>query len=123
MSIVTKSFSFLGKEITFETGRLAKLATGSATITYGDTVVLVTNTVSDRVRDGIDYFPLLVDYQEKFYATGKMKGSRFIKREGRPSDKSILAGRMVDRPLRPLPRPATTSSSAATTRAYSSVVA
>lgn len=102
MSIVTKSFSFLGKEITFETGRLAKLATGSVTVRYGETIVLVTNTVSDRVRDGIDYFPLLVDYQEKFYATGKMKGSRFIKREGRPSDKSILAGRMVDRPLRPL---------------------
>lgn len=102
MSIVTKSFSFLGKEITFETGRLANLATGAVTVRYGDTVVLVTNTVSERVRDGIDYFPLLVDYQEKFYATGKMKGSRFIKREGRPSDKSILAGRMVDRPLRPL---------------------
>ncbi|PIV90350.1 polyribonucleotide nucleotidyltransferase [Candidatus Gracilibacteria bacterium CG17_big_fil_post_rev_8_21_14_2_50_48_13] len=102
MSIITKSFPFLGKEITFETGRLAKLATGSVTVRCGDTILLVTNTVSDRVRDGIDYFPLLVDYQEKFYATGKMKGSRFIKREGRPSDKSILAGRMVDRPLRPL---------------------
>lgn len=102
MSVQTKSFPFLGKEITFETGRLANLATGSVVVRYGETVVLVTNTVSDRVRDGIDYFPLLVDYQEKFYATGKMKGSRFIKREGRPSDKAILSGRMVDRPLRPL---------------------
>lgn len=102
MSIITKSFPFLGKEITFETGRLAKLATGSVTVRFGDTVILVTNTVSSRPRDGIDFFPLLVDYQEKFYATGKMKGSRFIKREGRPSDSAILAGRMVDRPLRPM---------------------
>ena len=68
---------------------------------YGETVVLATAVMSNSVREGIDYFPLLVDYQEKFYASGKIKGSRFIKREGRPSDEATLTGRMVDRAIRP----------------------
>lgn len=92
---------FLGRTLTIETGKLANLATGAVTVTYGETMLLVTATLSPRARDGVDFFPLLVDYQEKFYATGKIKGSRFIKREGRPSDSSILAGRMIDRPMRP----------------------
>ncbi len=93
---------FLGRKLVLETGKLAKFATGSIQVSYGDTSILVTTTIAKEPRPGMDFFPLLVDYQEKFYATGKMKGSRFIKREGRPSDGSILAARMIDRPLRPL---------------------
>ncbi len=102
MSVVTIQKDFLGETLTIETGKLALLASGSVTVRYGDTVLLVTSTISRGVRGGMDFFPLLVDYQEKFYATGKMKGSRFIKREGRPSEQSILAARMIDRPMRPL---------------------
>ena len=102
MAITTLSRDFLGRKLTLETGKLAKLATGAVVVTYGDTQLLVTATLGKKPRGGVDFFPLLVDYQEKFYATGKIKGSRFIKREGRPSDSSILAGRMIDRPLRPL---------------------
>lgn len=101
MSVQTIEKEFLGAKLTMETGRLAKLASGSVTVRYGDTMILVTSTVGGA-REGMDFFPLLVDYQEKFYATGKMKGSRFIKREGRPSESSILAARMIDRPMRPL---------------------
>ncbi len=100
--IITHTQDFLGTPLSIETGKLAKLAGGSVTLRYGDTMILVTATMGLDVREGIDYFPLLVDYQEKFYATGKMKGSRFIKREGRPSDSAILAARMIDRPLRPM---------------------
>jgi len=91
-----------GKELTFEIGKLAEQATGAVTVRYGDTVILATAVVSKTIREGIDYFPFMIDYEEKMYASGKIKGSRFIKREGRPSDKAILAGRLVDRPLRPL---------------------
>ncbi|TES96650.1 polyribonucleotide nucleotidyltransferase [Patescibacteria group bacterium] len=91
-----------GKELTFEIGKLAEQATGAVTVRYGDTVVLATAVVSGTVREGIDYFPFMIDYEEKMYASGKIKGSRFIKREGRPSDKAVLTGRLVDRPLRPL---------------------
>lgn len=99
---ITQTQDFLGTPLSFETGKLANLAGGSVTVRYGDTMLLVTATMGAEPREGIDFFPLLVDYQEKFYATGKMKGSRFIKREGRPSDSAILAGRMIDRPLRPM---------------------
>lgn len=102
MNSAKLSREFLGRTLTIETGKFAKLASGAVTVTYGETMILVTATMSKRVREGIDYFPLLVDYQEKFYATGKIKGSRFIKREGRPSDSSVLAGRMIDRPIRPM---------------------
>jgi polyribonucleotide nucleotidyltransferase len=91
-----------GKKISLETGALAKQANGSVLARLGDTVVLATAVLSKGVRVGIDYFPLLVDYEERLYAAGKIKGSRFIKREGRATDEAILSGRLVDRSIRPL---------------------
>ncbi len=91
-----------GRTITIETGKLAQQAGGSCTVRYGDTVVLATAVMSSTVREGIEYFPLLVDYEERLYAAGKIKGSRFIKREGRPSDEAVLVARVVDRSIRPL---------------------
>lgn len=85
-----------------EFGLLAQQANGSVTVRYGETVVLATATMSNQRREGMDYFPLFVDYEERYYAGGKIKGSRFIKREGRPSDKAILSGRIIDRTIRPL---------------------
>lgn len=93
---------FAGEKLVFETGKLAGLAEGSITLTYGETVVLATAVVADVLREGVDFFPLLVDYEERFYAAGKISGSRFIKREGRPSEAAILAARKIDRPIRPL---------------------
>ncbi len=90
-----------GRPVTVETGKLAGLANGSALVSYGDTVVLVTATASAKPRDGIDFFPLSVDFEERLYSVGKIPGS-FIKREGKPSEKAILASRAIDRPLRPL---------------------
>lgn len=90
-----------GREMTIETGRLAKQAGGSVVVRYGDTVVLVTATRSDEPREGTDFFPLTVDYEERLYAVGKIPGG-FIKREGRPSEKAILSARLIDRPIRPL---------------------
>ncbi len=90
-----------GKKLSIEVGRLAKQADGAAFCRYGDTVVLVTATMSDSPREGIDFFPLMVDYEERLYAVGKIPGG-FIKREGRPSEAAILSGRMIDRPVRPL---------------------
>lgn len=84
-----------------ETGRVAGQAGGAVLVRYGDTVVLVTATMSKTVREGIDFFPLTVDYEERLYAVGKIPGG-FIKREGRPSEKAILSGRLIDRPIRPL---------------------
>jgi len=91
-----------GKKLLFEIGRFAGQADGACTVQYGGTMVLATAVMSNNVRDGIDYFPLLVDYEERLYAAGKIKGSRFIKREGRPSDEAILTSRLVDRSIRPL---------------------
>jgi len=91
-----------GDKLIVETGRFAHQANASCTVQYGGTVVLATATMAKEPRDGIDFFPLMVDYEEKLYAAGKIKGSRFIKREGRPSDEAILNSRMVDRALRPL---------------------
>lgn len=91
-----------GRKITFETGRFAFQATGAATVRLGDTVVLATAMISDTAREGTDFFPLTVDYEEKYYAAGKIKGSKFIKREGRPSENAILRCRLIDRPIRPL---------------------
>lgn len=93
---------FCGRDLTIETGNLAFLADGAVTVTYGETVVLGTSVVSNTVREGMDYFPLLIDYEEKMYASGKISGSRFIKREARPSEAAILACRLIDRPIRPL---------------------
>jgi len=91
-----------GKKLEIETGRLAGQANGSCTVRYGDTVVLATAVMSKEPREGIDFLPLSVEYEEKLYAAGKIKGSRFIKREGRPSDEAVLTGRFVDRAIRPL---------------------
>lgn len=90
-----------GRTLTIETGRLAKQANGSVLVRYGDTVVLVTATMSRQPRQGIDFFPLLVDYEERMYAIGRIPRV-WLRREGRPSEAATLAARMIDRPLRPL---------------------
>jgi polyribonucleotide nucleotidyltransferase len=97
----TVSVEFAGKSLSFETGELAPQATASVLARLGDTMVLVT-IVEGGTRPDIDYFPLSVDYVERLYAGGKIKGSRWVKREGRPSDEAILAGRLIDRSIRPL---------------------
>lgn len=91
-----------GKNLIIEVGKYAEQSAGSCTVTYGGTVVLATVCLSSSIREGIDYFPLMVDFDEKLYAAGKIKGSRFIKREGRATDEAILAGRLIDRSIRPL---------------------
>ena len=93
--------TFAGRELTVETGKRCGLANGSCWIRYGETVVMVNVTASAKPRDGVDFFPLAVDYEEKLYAVGKIPGG-FLKREGRPSEKAILTSRVVDRPMRPL---------------------
>ncbi|MDK2881683.1 MAG: polyribonucleotide nucleotidyltransferase [Bacillota bacterium] len=90
-----------GRPLSVEIGHVAKQADGAALVRYGDTVVLVTACCSDTPREGIDFFPLTVDYEERLYAVGKIPGG-FIKREGRPSEKAILSARLIDRPIRPL---------------------
>ncbi|MBU4339044.1 polyribonucleotide nucleotidyltransferase [Patescibacteria group bacterium] len=102
MAVKKFSIEFGGKTLTVESGRLACLANGSITVQYGDTVILATAVMSKQPRAGLDFFPLYIDYEEKLYAAGKIKGSRFIKRETRPSDEAILSGRLIDRTLRPL---------------------
>ncbi|HOZ36507.1 MAG TPA: polyribonucleotide nucleotidyltransferase [bacterium] len=91
-----------GKNLIIGVGKFAPQASGSCTVEYGGTVVLATVCLSSAIREGIDYFPLMVDFDEKLYAAGKIKGSRFIKREGRATDEAILAGRLIDRSIRPL---------------------
>ena len=90
-----------GRKLVIETGKVAELTNGNAIISYGDTVVMVNVTASKEPREGIDFFPLSVDYEEKLYAVGKIPGS-FQKREGKPADKAILTSRAIDRPIRPL---------------------
>ncbi|MHB1484622.1 MAG: polyribonucleotide nucleotidyltransferase [Saccharofermentanales bacterium] len=93
--------TFAGRPLVAETGEMAQFANGSVLIRYGETVILSTVTASTKPRDGVDYFPLSVDYEEKMYSVGKIPGG-FIKREGRPSEKAILTSRVIDRPIRPL---------------------
>ena len=90
-----------GRPLTLETGKLAELANAAVLVTYGETTVLVTATASARPRDGIDFFPLSVDFEEKMYSVGRIPGS-FMRREGRPGEKGILTSRVIDRPIRPL---------------------
>ncbi len=90
-----------GRPLTIEHGKMAKQANGAVLVRYGDTVVLVTATASTAPREGVDFFPLTVDYEEKMYAVGKIPGG-FIKREGRPANEAILCARLIDRPIRPL---------------------
>jgi polyribonucleotide nucleotidyltransferase len=96
------SGQWLGKELIIKTGRLAKQSDASVLLQYGETVIMATVVQSKYEREGIDFFPLMVEFEEKFYAAGMIKGSRWIKREGRPSDQSVLTGRMIDRTIRPL---------------------
>jgi len=95
------SMELAGRTLTIETGKLAQLANGAVLVRYGDTVILSTATASEKPREGIDFFPLSVDYEERLYSVGKIPGG-FIKREGKPSEKAILTSRVIDRPLRPL---------------------
>ena len=90
-----------GRKLVIETGKLAGLANGNVVVKYGDTVVMVNVTASKEPKEGIDFFPLSVDFEEKMYSVGKIPGS-YTKREGKPSDKAILVSRAIDRPLRPL---------------------
>ncbi len=92
---------FAGRPLVIETGKIAQLANGACLVRYGDTVVNVAVTAAAKPREGIDFFPLSVDFEEKLYAVGKIPGS-FLKREGRPSDKAVLVSRVIDRPIRPL---------------------
>lgn len=98
-----KSFrmELAGRPLIVETGKMAKQASGAVLVRYGETVVLVTSTASKEARDGMDFFPLTVDYEEKMYAVGKMPGG-FLRREGRPGNSAILNARLIDRPIRPL---------------------
>ena len=93
--------TYAGRPLVVETGKMAQLANGSCLVRYGETVVLVTATASAKPRDGIDFFPLSVDFEERLYAVGRIPGS-FLRREGRPSERAILASRQIDRPMRPL---------------------
>lgn len=101
MEIKKYSIQWGGKPLEIEFNRFAGQANGACTVRFGDTMVLVTAVMSDNKRD-INYFPLMVDYKESMYAAGKISGSRFIKRDGRPSDESVLSGRIIDRSIRPL---------------------
>ena len=97
----TFKYELAGRPLVIETGKIAQLSNGSCLVRYGETVILANATASAAPRDGIDFLPLSVDYEERLYAVGKIPGS-FLKREGRPSEKAILASRVNDRPIRPL---------------------
>src|SRR5467141_4119921 len=101
VAIVTKNVEVAGKRLSIETGRVAEEANGAVILRQGDSVVLSTAVMSKEPREGIDFFPLTCDYEEKLYAAGKIPGA-FMRREGRPSETAILASRLTDRPLRPL---------------------
>jgi len=93
---------FADKKLIIETGNMAFRADGAVTVRYGDTMVLATAIVEPKPRPDTDFFPLMIDYEERWYASGKISGSRYMKREAKPSDKSILTARLIDRPIRPL---------------------
>ena len=99
--IIRVSTDWLGRELSMEVNKVGFRTTASVIVRYGDTVVLGI-AESGEVNPNLDYFPLSIDYEEKYYASGKISSSRFIKREGRPSDEAILIGRLIDRPIRPL---------------------
>ena len=100
--IIKVETEFCGRTLSLEVGRVGFRTSASVIARYGETVVLGTAMVSQKPAHGFDYFPLSIDYEEKMYAAGKVSGSRFIKREGRPSEEAILIGRIIDRPIRPL---------------------
>ncbi|UXI69747.1 polyribonucleotide nucleotidyltransferase [Tahibacter amnicola] len=101
MAKISKSFQYGNHEVTLETGEIARQASGAVMVSMGGTVVLVTAVAASKAREGQDFFPLTVDYQEKFYSAGRIPGG-FFKREGRPTEKETLTSRLIDRPIRPL---------------------
>ncbi|MCL2693714.1 MAG: polyribonucleotide nucleotidyltransferase [Oscillospiraceae bacterium] len=101
MTPKTFTTTFCGRELSIETGKTCELSNGSCWVRYGETVVMVNVAASEKPRDGIDFFPLSVDFEERLYSVGKIPGG-FLKREGRPSEKAVLTSRVVDRPIRPL---------------------
>ncbi|MBX4205893.1 polyribonucleotide nucleotidyltransferase, partial [Candidatus Microgenomates bacterium] len=101
IKVVEKTLDFGGRKLTLQTGKLAEQATSAVLAQYGETVVLATVVAKPMTQD-LGYFPLSVEYQERLYAGGKIKGSRWVKRDGRPSDEEILTGRLIDRSIRPL---------------------
>lgn len=100
--IVSVSTDFCGRKLTLEVNRVGFRTSASVLVRYGETVILGTAMIGSQPLTGFDYFPLSIEYEERFYAAGKISGSRFIKREGRPSEEAILVGRLIDRPIRPL---------------------
>ena len=101
MSYKTYSMELAGRTLSIDIGRVAKQANGAALMHYGDTTVLCTATASDKPREGIDFFPLSVEFEEKMYSVGKIPGG-FNKREGKASENAVLTARVIDRPMRPL---------------------
>ncbi len=101
-SAASATIPFGQTELKLETGKLAKQASGSVVVTQGETVLLVTVVVAPEPREGTDFFPMTVDYEERMYAAGKISGSKFMKREGRPSEEAVLRGRIIDRSIRPM---------------------
>ena len=101
MKLETVSIKIGNADLVIETGKMAKQADGAVCVKYGETVVLTAVVANKKPAEGVDFFPLTVDYREKTYAAGKIPGG-FFKREGRPSEKEILVSRLIDRPLRPL---------------------
>ena len=101
MAVHKLNIEIAGRTLTLETGRIAGLADGAVLVSYGDAVLLATAVSSAEPREGIDFFPLTVEYEERMYAAGKIPGG-FIKREGRPGEQAILSARLTDRPIRPL---------------------
>ncbi len=91
-----------GRSLQMETGKFALQADGAVTIQYGESIVLCTAMMSEKGKEGADFFPMTIDYQERFYAAGKIKGSRFVKRDGRATDEAVLKARLIDRPIRPM---------------------
>lgn len=104
LQVTKKTYSIGGKNITFEVGKLAMLANGSVVISdeLGNMLLITAGIKEVAVNENADFFPLVVDYQEKFYATGKIGGNRFQRREGRPSEAATLTSRLIDRPIRPM---------------------
>ena len=101
MKKIEKSIDFGGRQLTLATGHLAEQATSAVLATYGETVVLAT-IVAEEMKEDPGYFPLHIEYRERLFAGGRIKGSRWVKREGRPTDDEILTGRLIDRSIRPL---------------------
>ncbi|MFA6992242.1 MAG: polyribonucleotide nucleotidyltransferase, partial [Candidatus Gracilibacteria bacterium] len=94
-----KTMTLGGREFKLTSGPIRTYAGGYVVASLGDTIVMANATVSEHAREGNDFFPMVVDYEENMYAAGKIKGSRFVKREGRPSENSVLISRLIDRPM------------------------